>query len=300
MPAAEALPHACDERPLTLAVSGWEVPAALTLPAGARAGAELPGAVLLVPGSLFSDVNGDYPTWNLFPHVYAHLARQLSARGLAVYRFAKMGPGTGSVAVDEAASRAVRNWGGRLVVARAALAAMRRALDALGVRAARTVVAGHSEGAVVASQLAAAAPEGATVDGVVLLAGPSVGILGIMREQMATFFPPDELAGALADFDAAVAGMRRDGAIPETLRARPALRGLASMPPDGVRYMLDSDAADPAALAAALPQPVLIVQGGRDPNVPPHHAERLRAARDGAGGARPTETLVVPELQHML
>ena len=31
MPAAEALPHACDERPLTLAVSGWEVPAALTL-----------------------------------------------------------------------------------------------------------------------------------------------------------------------------------------------------------------------------------------------------------------------------
>ena len=56
----------------------------------------LSSAILLVPGSLFSDVNGDYPTWSSFPHVYAHLAHQLSALGHAVYRFAKLGPGTGS------------------------------------------------------------------------------------------------------------------------------------------------------------------------------------------------------------
>ena len=61
--------------------------------AARRTSAPLPSAILLVPGSLFSDVNGDYPTWNSFPHVYAHLARQLSARGHAVYRFAKLGPG---------------------------------------------------------------------------------------------------------------------------------------------------------------------------------------------------------------
>ena len=89
------------EHALTLAVSGWEIPAALTLPPGERS--VVPSAVLLVPGSLFSDVNGDYPAWSVFPHVYAHLARQIAERGHAVYRFAKLGPGTGSVAVDEAA-----------------------------------------------------------------------------------------------------------------------------------------------------------------------------------------------------
>ena len=45
-------------------------------------------------------MNGDYPAWSSFPHVYAHLAHQLSARGHAVYRYAKLGPGTGSVPKD--------------------------------------------------------------------------------------------------------------------------------------------------------------------------------------------------------
>src|SRR5678816_2489842 len=74
------------EQKMTLSVSGIDIPAALTLPPDATSGGTVPAAVLLVPGSLFSDVNGDFPAWNVFPHVYAHLARQLSARGLAVYR----------------------------------------------------------------------------------------------------------------------------------------------------------------------------------------------------------------------
>src|SRR5215467_9076203 len=111
------------EHSALLRVSGWEIPAALTLPA--RREPELASAILLIPGSLYSDVNGDYPTWNSFPHVYAHLARQLAARGHAVYRFAKLGPGTGSVAIDPETSASVRNWAGRLVIATAALDAMR-------------------------------------------------------------------------------------------------------------------------------------------------------------------------------
>src|ERR1044071_4150645 len=104
--------HAC-----VLAVSGWEIPAALTLPPGAT---RVASAILLVPGSLFSDVNGDYPAWNSFPHVYAHLAHQLSARGHAVYRFAKLGPGTGSVATDTTEAAKIRTWDGRLTIATAA------------------------------------------------------------------------------------------------------------------------------------------------------------------------------------
>ena len=221
-------PTAWRERPLTLAVSGWHIPAALSVPVPANPRGTLPAsAILLIPGSLYSDVNGDYPAWSLFPHVYAHLARQLSARGHAVYRYAKMGPGTGSIAVDQEASGRVRSWAGRLVIARAAMAAMEAALDEEGIRPARTVLAGHSEGAVVASLLAQGG-DPAAVAGVVLLSGPSVGILGIMREQLGSFLPVGDLDAARADFDAGVALVRRREAIPPELEARPALRGLVA------------------------------------------------------------------------
>src|SRR5437868_1930667 len=165
--------HAC-----TLATHGWNIPAALTLPASVENN-ELPSAILLIPGSLFSDVNGDYPSWNSFPGVYKHLARQLSARGHAVYRFAKLGPGTGSVATDADRASAVRTWDGRRVIASAALTAMRDELATRGVSVERVIAAGHSEGSVVVSQLATS-ERGGELDGVVLLAGPSVGILEIM------------------------------------------------------------------------------------------------------------------------
>lgn len=282
---------ACRERLLTLAVSGWEIPAALTLPASGAP----ESAILLVPGSLFSDVNGDYPVWNMRPHVYAHLARQLSSRGHAVYRYAKMGPGTGSVAVDQAESERVKSWPGRVVVSRAALAALRAALGECAGPPPRTVLAGHSEGAVVASLLATE-PDVTPLDGVVLLSGPSIGILGIMREQVGAFLPPGtDLDAARADFDAGAAYVRRGEAIPPGLETKPSLRGLVGVGRTGQAYLAACDASDPCAAAARIAAPVLIVQGGRDGSVPPHHAERLRAAR----GARPTELLIVPELTHM-
>ena len=188
-------PGAIREQTLTLSVSGWEVPAVLSLPA--QAADRAASAILLIPGSLFSDVNGDYPAWNMFPHVYGHLARQLSARGHAVYRFAKMGPGTGSIEVDPTISNRVRNWPGRLVVARAALAAMKNALAAVEVSPLRLVLAGHSEGAVIASLLAVSEPPDA-LDGVVLLSGPAVGILGIMREQLPMMLPKESVEQGMA------------------------------------------------------------------------------------------------------
>ena len=56
---------------------------------------------------------------------------------------------------------------------------MQRELDARGVTAERTVAAGHSEGSVVVSRLAVS-DRASDLDGIILLSGPSVGILEIM------------------------------------------------------------------------------------------------------------------------
>lgn len=275
--------------PLTLATDGYAIPARLSLP-----GALPPhGAVLLVPGSLFSDVNGDFPAWNVFPHVYAHLARQMAERGLAVYRFAKLGPGTGSEITDPEAAANIRTWAGRMTIARAALAAFRSALAERGITVPRLVLAGHSEGAVVVSVMAR---DGVATDGVVLLAAPAVGILGVIREQVPAMRPPEDREAVTVDVDRVIAAIRAGQPVPEELRDREGIGGLAMMPPEGLRYMRECDATDPATAIADYAGPVLIVHGGRDPNLGTHHAERLREAR----GSRPTMVTIFPELQHMM
>jgi pimeloyl-ACP methyl ester carboxylesterase len=294
-----SLPRGVTERMLTLAVSGIDIPAALTLPA-----AEPMGAVLLIPGSLFCDVNGDFPVWKSYPRVYAWLAEQLAERGLAVYRFAKLGPGTGSVDTDAARAKAVKTWDGRAVIARAALAHFRallanrpwdagRAGNPHGHAALRLVLAGHSEGAVVASVLGR---DGVEADGIVLLSGPSVGILEIMIEQGAAM--PGSGGDAQQSLRDVVVCLRERREIDDDLKRRASgsfgAGALVQMPPDAQAYMRDCDATDPCVAIAAYDGPVLIVQGGADSSVPAHHAEALRAAR----GTRATTVTSFPDLQH--
>jgi uncharacterized protein len=283
----------------SLRVSGWEIPTALTLPPALDR--DLESAILLIPGSLFSDVNGDYPTWNSFPHVYAHLAHRLSALGQAVFRYAKLGPGTGSVSFDPDLAVLVRSWEGRLVIVSAMLDAMRRSLDERGVRVRRLIAAGHSEGSVVASRLAVSA-HGDALDGVVLLAGPSVGILGIMREQAGASVEPEQLDDVRARLDKAIEHVRRGEPVPAELGEGPGMGigALISMPEEGRRYMRDVDATDPLELARAMRQPTLVVQGGNDGSVPTHHGEALRdALRSRPGGEPKTSYLFVPDVTHM-
>ena len=285
----------------TLEVPGWSIPAALTVPASWTAESALPSAILLVPGSLFSDVNGDYPTWHSFPHVYAHLARQLSAKGHAVYRFAKLGPGTGSTPTDPDLAANLRNWDGRLAIAAAALDAMARELEHRGVRVARTIAAGHSEGSVVVSRLAVS-EAGRRLDGVILLSGPSVGILGIMREQIDVHVPPADREDARRKHDDAVGYIHRGARIPASLATGTGMgiSALANMPPEALDYMRDVDLTDPVALAREMPQPTVVVQGGKDDSVPTHHGERLRdTLRARENGAVKTHYVFVPEATHM-
>ena len=139
------------------------------------------------------------------------------------------------------------SWRGRATIARtAALAHFRAELAARSLGALKMVLAGHSEGAAVASVIAS---EGAVADGVVLLSGPSVGILGIMIEQSRAMLAPgasDEPARLL---ERTVAHIRKGEPIPEDIRKQAAgsfsAGALVSMPPDAIAYMRDCDATDP-------------------------------------------------------
>ena len=271
------------ETPLALEVDGMRFPAVLTLPAG-----DPISAVLLVPGSLFTDVDGDYPSWNVHPHMYADLARQLAARGHAVLRYAKPGPGTGTVVTDPERSQAHLHFSERVVVARAALKRLREELGAKASTVRAWAVAGHSEGAVVASLLA---PQEPSLDGLVLLSGPSIGLLGIMRDQTASMSP----AGAdLSFYDAALARIRKGEPLPPDAARNPQTALLASMDPRNLGYLREVDAVDPAAAIAGVDLPVLLVQGGRDASVPAKHVHRLQEAR----GTKPTRTAFFDDLQH--
>jgi len=274
------------EETLFLEVAGHRIPAALTRPVD---GAPR-GGVVVVPGSLFLDVDGNMPMMNARPHAYADLARQLAARGMVVLRYAKRGPGTGSEVVDRDVAERNRTFQSRVAVLEAALGVLRsRAPGGIPM-----IAAGHSEGSVVVTMAAA---QGVAMDGVVLLSGPSVGIFGIMREQLP--LPPGSLPDAYRSFDLAVDAFRRGEIPPELDSTDPTLASLtyvAGYGEAGVRYMVEIDAVDPVRTLVGVHQPVLIVQGGRDSSVPAHHALALRAGRDTEG--LPTESAYFPDLTH--
>lgn len=275
---------------------GWRIPAAVTRPAARSTGrrpASVAGLIVLVPGSLYSDVDGDFPMFDAHPHAYRDLARQLAELGYAVIRYAKRGPGTGAEVVDSDRREESRQFQARVAVVGEALAVLRSRVGADG-KGAPIVLAGHSEGGVVVSM---AADQGVPADGIVILSGPSVGIFDIMREQLP--LSPGAPPEAYAPYDRAVAAIRAGDPLPQIDPGDPTLQSIAFVARSGeagIRYMAQIDAVDPAATLARVRQPVLLIQGGRDGSVPTHHAHALRAAREAAG--LPTELAYFPELTH--
>src|SRR5687767_4224579 len=85
------------ESTLDLIVDGVSMPCVLSEPEFETSLAN----ILLIPGSLFNDVEGNYPSMSIYPHLYADLSRQLASIGYTVLRYAKHGPQTGSTVLDE-------------------------------------------------------------------------------------------------------------------------------------------------------------------------------------------------------
>lgn len=263
---------------LDLELDGARIPGRLVAPAAPWA------ALLLIPGSLWSDVDGNYPAMGAAPGLYKQLAEQLAAGGVAVLRFAKTGPGTGTQILDEERFRAYRVFPQRRRVAEAWL-------DELGRRAPGLplFLAGHSEGAVVATQVARERPE---VRGLALLSGPALPLLRLMiwqqheEQRRGGEVTPEaesqyaQALGWLADFVA-------DKPLPPEAEQNPYARALVfAARPDAAPYLRSLEQVDPAAELAMVTQPVLIVQGDRDPSVHEANAALLQAAQPRAEMAR--------------
>lgn len=230
----------------------------LSWPATGRmaTGAAAVPAVLLIAGSGPQDRDGarvelpGYTPWRDF-------SDSLVRAGFAVLRLDDRGTGasTGRFAgatTDDFARDAA-----------AAVAWLRRQP---GIDAARVAIVGHSEGAVVALLVARADPG---VRALVLLGAPSRSGRDIARWQRAELVGSDRARWPMSAQRSVLAAAETEAEM------------LARRDPWLQRWF----ALDPRAVARGVRQPVLLVHGDTDRQVPPEHADELAAVLRAAGAA---------------
>ena len=246
----------------------WEA-AELETPRGTLYGTlQLPPAdsgpvpvALVIAGSGPTDRNGNTPVFTGPNNSLKMLAEELAAAGVATLRYDKRG-----IAASRAAATSEAAMTFDQLVDDAAVWVRQLRADP---RFSTVSVIGHSEGALVA--LLAGERERAA--GVVSVAGMGEPMPAVLRRQLRPQLPPalyDEADRALARLQA---GERVDS-------VNPALASL--LRPSVQPYLISVFRHDPAAIAARLPVPLLIVQGTTDVQVGVEQAERLQAAQPQA------------------
>ncbi len=261
------------EREVTVGSGEWALPGTLTLPA--EGNGPFP-ALVLVHGSGPNDrdetVGGT--------RVFRDLAGGLAARGVVVLRYEK-----------RTKLHAARMRGLSITVKEEVVDDAHAAVEVLRaqpeVDARRVAVLGHSLGGMLAPQIAAGDP---ALAGLVILAGNTR--------------PLDVQAPEQIDDLVSVGAATRDqaGAMKEAMAkvraldpARPPAAGTLFLGASGP-YWLDLAGYDPAATAARLGIPVLVLQGERDCQVTAKDFEGWRA---GLAGAPNATFRLFPKLNHL-
>ena len=248
--------HAGDEE-VRVSASGFSLATTITKPVGPApaAGGRWP-AVLLVPGS--GSVDRDENVFGI--PIFGEIAGALADAGFLVARYDKRGVGQ-SGGRTESATLADYAEDVRAMVR---YLEKRRDVDKK-----RIVVAGHSEGGWVA--LLAASKE-KKIAGLALVATPSTLGADLILEQQRLVLDRIQISEAerrakvelQQKIHEAVSSGDGWGNIPADLRRRadtPWFRSFLTF--------------DPADVMRKVQQPVIIVQGALDRQVPPHHADRL-------------------------
>jgi len=250
------------------------LPATLTLP---RVDHKV-AAVVLVHGSGPNDRNEAIGPNRPF----ADLAAGLASRGIAVLRYDKR---TKVAPQAFAPTRAFTVRDEVIDDARAAVALLRARPE---IDPHRIVVLGHSLGATLAPRIAR---NDADVAAIVLLAAAARPLADLIVEQSEYLASLNGPLGAPAQ--ARIAALKAVAARADAVKPGDTGAPILNLP---LSYWGDLNAYDPAAAAAALKIPLLVLQGGRDYQVTTQDFDRFRAAL--AGHANATLTLL-PRLNHL-
>ena len=261
-----ARPNSFREKDIVISSGNWSLPGILTLPQG---DGPFP-AVVLVHGSGPNDQDE-----TLGPNKpFKDLAWGLAGRGVAVLRYTKRTRRMAELKQPAPAGFTVMDETVDDAVAAVALLAGTGEIDSR-----RIYVLGHSLGGMLAPRIAAGSKN---VAGLVILAGPTRPLEESILDQL--------------KYLATLPGANGEGAakqIPAAERAaqeirNPELAPAATIDLLGAKisgsYILSLRNYDPAATAAGLRIPMLILQGGRDYQVTTKDLEGWKSALEGHAG----------------
>jgi fermentation-respiration switch protein FrsA (DUF1100 family) len=265
---------------VTIPANGFTLAGTLTAPPTAAGKLKHP-AVILVAGS--GPVDRDSTVAGI--PILSQIAGQLANQGFMVLRYDKRGIGLSGGRTESAG---LTDYSDDLI------AAVRWMAKRDDVDDRRVAVAGHSEGAAVA-MLAAAREK--RIKSLVLIAGTGTTgaelILEQQRRQLELTKAPEEervekIALQKRIQEAVVSGKGWEG-IPNALQKQadtPWFRSLLVF--------------DPAEVMSRIKQPVYVIQGKLDAQVPPHHAEKLVALANARKKVPPAEMKILPGINHLL
>jgi dipeptidyl aminopeptidase/acylaminoacyl peptidase len=211
---------------------------------------------------------------------FKQIAERLASSGVAVLRVDDRGIG-GSTGRETLATATTTSLAEDT---RAQIAWLRART---GVDPKRIIVIGHSEGASIASMIAASDP---TIAGIVLMAGVAKRGADVSFEQQDDLLKSDTTMN-----EATKASMREKQK--EAVKAILEDREIPGQPV--VPWMREYFKYDPLPTLRKVKQPVLILQGERDRQVDQAHAAMLERALRDAGNAR-VRAIVFPTLNHLI
>jgi len=292
------------ERDVVFASGDLSLTGTLRLP---LADDEVYPAVLFIHGSgpVNRDGNAvDLGTGNILMEidVYRQLAAALSDAGIASFRFDKRGVG------DSGGEAALASRSDLLADALAAIQALREQPE---IDPNRIILVGHSEGSYLAPILAV---ENEDIAGVVLLAGAARSLDAITRWQVESLLQQQGIEGAaleaaLVQQDQYIAfvegseGEWSDYTVSELQAEIPWLNEDAATQlkatPLALSWLREHYLAEPAEVIAQLQDPVLIISGEKDFQVPSSEAKLLDELLETAGNDDVT-VYVFPDLNHLL
>lgn len=260
---------AAGEQEVTLGVEGGVLHGTLSLPA---VDGKVP-VVLLHAGSGPTDRNGNSAMLPGRNDALRMLADALSRNGIATLRYDKRGIGASAPAGLREADLRLDHY---IDDATAWLRQLRA-----DPRFSRVLMAGHSEGALIAAVACQRAP----ADACISIAGAGSSLDEILRVQLKPRLPP-ELYQQNEDILQSLARGELVADVPAAL--------LALYRPSVQPYLISSLKYPPRAAVAALPMPLLIVQGSTDLQVSVDDARALAAAAPKA------KLVIVPGMNHVL